>query len=542
MKNNPKISVIIPIWNDGKYLAECLDSVLCQTHANLELVCVNDGSTDNTADILSDYAKRDKRIKIVSQENSGVSVARNAGILAATGDYINFIDADDRLENSDYYKRMLDALKQSGAEVASGDFRDSKRPNKLDLDYKKIQLLKTMDEKIKGARVVRRASACRWLLPREFILRNNLFFMPERFLEDYIWSISVAYYAEGIATVPGSIYWYRRTSGSILRDPARARQREIDKNFIYDLAVKFADARGFSLGFRRGFIRRLKMKLRGAYNKDYDEALTQTPKISVIIPLLNKEKYLTECLDSVLAQTYENLEILCINDGSSDGSADILADYASRDARIKVFNQTHSGVSVARNVGMREASGDYIHFMDGDDKLWSKDFYERMCASIVQSISDIAVSDVIDEKYPGAPRIGYEKLRIVSDKNKKIKSSHVVGRPAVWRFLWRREFLAASGLSFNPKHQTAQDVMFSIPAVYLARRLVVVPGAFYRYRRNPTGNIRSQGSGHKRGNLDIALARSRFAKEHKIDLGFNLGLKYNVKLWLLGALKFREIF
>ena len=104
VNNTPKISVIIPVYNAEKYLEQCLDSVILQLYDNLEIICVNDGSTDNSLRILNNYAARDQRIRIVSQENKGLSGARNTGMKYATGDYISFIDSDDYITLGLYYK------------------------------------------------------------------------------------------------------------------------------------------------------------------------------------------------------------------------------------------------------------------------------------------------------------------------------------------------------------------------------------------------------------------------------------------------------
>ena len=98
--------------------------------------------------------------------------------------------------------------------------------------------------------------------------------------------------------------------------------------------------------------------------------------ISVIIPVYNVEKYLGRCLDSVVNQTFTDIEIICINDGSSDNSLEILKRYAQRDRRIKIFTQENSGLSASRNVGMKYASGDYIYFIDSDDYLVKTAFEE----------------------------------------------------------------------------------------------------------------------------------------------------------------------
>ena len=96
--SEPKVSVIIPIYNVEKYLKKCLDSVLNQTHKNLEIILVDDGSTDNSGNLAKDYASRDSRVTIVRQENQGQSAARNTGLSLATGDFISFVDSDDEVK------------------------------------------------------------------------------------------------------------------------------------------------------------------------------------------------------------------------------------------------------------------------------------------------------------------------------------------------------------------------------------------------------------------------------------------------------------
>lgn len=114
--DNGKISVIIPIYNSEKYLKRCLDSVINQTYKNLEIICVNDGSKDNSLQILQEYAQKDNRIIIIDKENAGVSAARNDGIRKATGEYIGFVDSDDWIE-LDMYEKMYKALKKYNTDI-----------------------------------------------------------------------------------------------------------------------------------------------------------------------------------------------------------------------------------------------------------------------------------------------------------------------------------------------------------------------------------------------------------------------------------------
>ncbi len=97
--------------------------------------------------------------------------------------------------------------------------------------------------------------------------------------------------------------------------------------------------------------------------------VNEAPEVSVIIPVYNSEKYLGECLESVLAQTLKQIEIICVDDGSQDRSLTIISEYAERDARIQIVRQAHKGVSAARNTGIRKACGKYLYFMDCDDLL-----------------------------------------------------------------------------------------------------------------------------------------------------------------------------
>lgn len=97
-----KISVIVPVYNMEKYLVRCLESIVNQTYPDLEIICVNDGSTDSSAKILETYASKDKRIKLITKENGGLSSARNAGINAATGEFITFVDSDDWIQPDTY--------------------------------------------------------------------------------------------------------------------------------------------------------------------------------------------------------------------------------------------------------------------------------------------------------------------------------------------------------------------------------------------------------------------------------------------------------
>ena len=123
MKNTPLISVVIPVYNAEKFLSKCLEHLIHQTYQNLEIIIVDDGCTDNTADVYNHYAKLDKRIKILNQKNAGPSAALNNGLKNANGQYVHFHDHDDYV-NLDYFEKM-----------ANASWEATKRPERKDLMF-----------------------------------------------------------------------------------------------------------------------------------------------------------------------------------------------------------------------------------------------------------------------------------------------------------------------------------------------------------------------------------------------------------------------
>ena len=113
INTNVKISVIVPVYNVEKWLNMCVDSILAQSYKNLEVILVNDGSTDKSKDICDSYSKKDNRVRVLNIKNSGQSVARNNGLKKATGDYILFVDSDDYISDNNIFKKFVKILEES---------------------------------------------------------------------------------------------------------------------------------------------------------------------------------------------------------------------------------------------------------------------------------------------------------------------------------------------------------------------------------------------------------------------------------------------
>ena len=115
--SNIKISVIVPVYNVENYLSQCLKSIINQTYKNLEIICVNDGSTDKSLMILKEYEKKDKRIKVINQNNKGLAATKNVGMKIATGDYITFVDSDDYIDLNVYEKCIESIIKYNKPDI-----------------------------------------------------------------------------------------------------------------------------------------------------------------------------------------------------------------------------------------------------------------------------------------------------------------------------------------------------------------------------------------------------------------------------------------
>ncbi len=208
--------------------------------------------------------------------------------------------------------------------------------------------------------------------------------------------------------------------------------------------------------------------------------------ITVIIPVYNVEKYLPRCLDSVIHQSYKNLEIILVDDGSTDSSGAICDQYALRDNRIKVLHKSNGGLSSARNAGLHQAHGDYISFVDSDDFI-ALEFIERLLRLITNNTADIAFCNYSL----------YCTLEPQVHTNPSGKSTLYVGRKAImsnfynhncgvsvmaWGKLYKRELF---GKIRFPEGRIYEDEATTYLVFYLAKKVVYLKAPLYFYYRRP---------------------------------------------------------
>ncbi|WP_407377218.1 glycosyltransferase family 2 protein [Methanobrevibacter sp.] len=273
-----KISVIVPVYNVEKYLSECMDSLVNQTFEDIEIICVNDGSTDTSPEILENYAKEDRRIKIISQENQGLGAARNRGIKHSNGDYLFFIDSDDFLElntlkllydnavsnDSDIvFYRLYKYL--DGEKINFPMYRFNKIFKDVDFDHFTFDYHNIKTHVLNGGynSVVK-------LYKKAFLDRYDDFYFTEGIaFEDVLFHVKVMLRAKRISHVPQQLYYYRINENSIMNTPKYT--PDIFK--VVDMVVQFMEDNNLTEEFRPDLdyfkMRRIDAHLLKSYSEEY---------------------------------------------------------------------------------------------------------------------------------------------------------------------------------------------------------------------------------------------------------------------------------
>lgn len=226
-------------------------------------------------------------------------------------------------------------------------------------------------------------------------------------------------------------------------------------------------------------------------------------KLSIIVAIYNVENYIEKCLESLINQQTEQVEIICVNDGSTDNSYKILNQYKLKDSRIKVINKENGGVSSARNIGLKNAEGEYIFFIDGDDFVDS--------CTLKKLINILNTGDV-DTLFMGYYRIDWNKNKkaIYPKMDKKIIFKNEIQKqlipailglsleqlytwfdggdlnsknemPTVWRFIYNNNVIKKYNIQFNESLITGEDIIFNVEYLHYAKNVHIIKECFYYY-------------------------------------------------------------
>lgn len=246
------VSVIVPVYNNEKYLAKCIESILHQSLYNLELILIDDGSIDNSLKICKEYEIKDRRIKVVSKKNGGAAEARNLGLEIATGKFVGFVDSDDWIDHS-MYEIMYNKIIESNSEICLCGFTlekdgiQKKLPIAIKEEYvEKSRIQEKILPRFVGPKSLNRfqndeieISAVRGLYKKELLDRNNIRFISKgkALAEDLLFNVEMLFFCEKLCVCDECFYHYYRHEGSV--------QRIYDEKYWSKLSLSCTETKKF---------------------------------------------------------------------------------------------------------------------------------------------------------------------------------------------------------------------------------------------------------------------------------------------------------
>lgn len=530
----PLVSVILPVYNTAFYLTKCLDSILRQTFKNIEIICINDGSTDDSFAVLKNFAARDKRVKIINQENRGLAVSRNVGIEAAQGRYITFVDSDDWIL-PETLELMVNAVENNpvdfvaaGAEAFADTPEDEKRTKEVNAWLKN----QSMEEGIHFIDQGMPTTCWSQLLKTELLQKYNIRFPNEKIAyEDEYWKYAHQIHCKAYYSLPQKLYQYRIRGASITGSQKKTAvpldiirihrliAEELEKHdrleeFVPELEKLFrtqlTHAQIFS-GIKYYAQARKAMKhylkilgMSDAFYASIREDAESGVPFSIVVPVYNTAPYIAQCLDSLSAQSCDLFEIICVDDGSTDGSLKILQKYAAKHKNVKVIALSHGGVSAARNAGIEQASGKYVMFLDSDDFV-EPDMLETLYTYAQNNMLDWLLFQLrLYDETTGSIRYsaGWMLPKHLPDffiYNKRGKLNELLQLPhECTNKIFRRRLLIDNNIRFKTNVTNGEDEVFNIEYVLAAQKFAVLKKCFYNYRHPRKGSavteIRNSGN------------------------------------------------
>ena len=467
----PKVSILMPALNSGRFIRECMESVLNQTLQDIEIICIDAGSTDGTLEILREYERKDPRIREIVSDKKRMGYQYNLGLDAAAGDYIGMVETDDWIEADTFECLWMAASGQDVDIVAANQYLHYTKPEIHDQPFENLQ--RCPYEQIFCPKDVLHSFAVKPLIwsaiyRRSMLNENGVRFneTPGASFQDTGFHFLVMTVAKTAFFLDRYFYHYRSDSetqsinsgGKVysLCDEAHYYERflegrsadkarllkpymawKFDKYYWNFTRVSPESQWEFLMRFREEFMIHQKEGLLKddafdtsvsnlpletiheiIYNpvrlfrktcKKYctlptDEKLpkaellkeseTKTPCVSIIIPLSNEENRVVASIESAQKQTLENIEIICVDDGSDDSTLRLVLERAEVDKRFTVLHQGNQGTASAKNRGLVYAKGKYILFLCAGDRL-QEDAAEKLVSLADEYNLDLLYFDII---------------------------------------------------------------------------------------------------------------------------------------------------
>ncbi len=597
----PKVSVIVPVYRAEDTIGRCLTALQEQTLSDLELIFVDDCGGDGSLACLRDAAAKDPRIRILQNPvNSGPGTSRNAGIEAANGEYLSFVDADD-YPAPDFLELLYKKAKEDDLDLVKGSCVRVKE-NGETVAYTPV-LNEMMRKGLqKGEPLALHFSDEFWstLYKRETVMERGARFGSTLRGEDRTFLLQLLRRPVRFDFEDGAAYYYVRSSGSLMSAytpkileehikyleeqlPYIEREYKDDKCLLFLLYQRFRYNLTLQWEFRRRaeypaeteeFLCRLRklllslshaealkekyivLRALGDYGENISPAAFRNPweeenmdrkrevlkhwadflarypdidevyaegfhrqlvkkgdKISVIIPAYNAEKYIEACVKSILKQTYPNLQVIVVNDDSTDKTSAICHRLAKKDDRLLVVDSPkNNGISDTRNIGISYAEGEYIAFVDSDDTVDPR-YVEILYRNLLAFDADVSVCASFDV-YPGDPITRDEggTIRIFRRPLDLLKEVRWLYAVVVWNKLYHASIFR--DLAFE-RRRVHQDEMIVHHVLGKAKKLVYTDQKLYYYLYQDKSIMHTQtGSMYFDGYLAL-MNRLRYLEERE---------------------------
>lgn len=590
-----KVSLILPSLNVNEYIRKCLDSVTKQTISDLEIICVDAGSTDGTLEVIEEFAQKDERIRIINSDRKSYGYQMNIGIDAAKGEYFGIVETDDYVL-PEMYSNLYEIAKANDLDFIKSDFfRFVENKDGEEILYlNKLTNNENLYNRIINPSEEKDIFGCvmnTWtgIYKKAFITTNDIrhnetpgasyqdtdFWFQTLCLSKKVYLLDKPYYMNRRDNPNSSVYsnnkiycfcdeydylyeklfkeeqnkgflaefqLYRYKSYmSSLNKCAPEKKAEFIEKFKSDLQKSREknelDLSLFTEGGKKTvklildetdkFIDQQMKKKAPEYKLSSNSTeillasnLGKTIGISVIIPVYNGEKYIINCLDSVTSQTLKQIEIIVINDGSTDSTADLVKEYRRKDKRISLLNQPNLGSGAARNLGLKFAKGEYIAFMDADDWYPNKDVLNTLYSKAVSNKAEICGGSFSNSKkgkvttqFTGRYKdYTFTKEGFIAFENYQFDYGY-------HRFIYSRQLIQEKKIKF-PDFIRFQDPPFFIECLERAKKFYAIPDVVYCYRKGENTvvwNERKILDLLKGINFELRFSRERsYSKLHRI--------------------------
>ena len=512
----------MPVFNDEEFIQESLESIFNQTLTDLEVICVNDGSTDNSLAILEKYkSKYDSKIKIFNQENQGSGIARNNAMTYATGEYIAFLDSDDIFIDKTALEQMYNAAINDNVNMVSANLKVIDLNGELIINknlrrFSEHEILKSEDYGIPY-------SFYKNIFKREFIIENDFKFPDLLRGQDPVFFAEILSKLDKFSTISVDFYALRSAGNNFGKINSFRKKHDYIEHFrqVFEILRNS----GFN-NLVDEYKQQLFYYLKSPENSEEDKKEIKTImhdvfkdnelilnacdsffnkiKVSLIIPVYNAEEFLDESINSILNQTLSDIELVCVNDGSKDDSLKMLENFSKKDNRIKIIDQKNQGCGAARNKALENATGDYIYFFDPDDYL-VPDALEKLYENAISNNSDFVIFKIASFR-DGEPinydEPGFEFEKIFNDIDfnnftfnyRAIKRHVLLSSFAPWTKFYKKEFLDKYDDFRFHTNVAFDDVPFHVQSMLRAKRISYVPEFFYHYRLSNPNSVNNTAS------------------------------------------------